>query len=93
MGKLGQPTTVKPTISKRAATSLTKSCAYTSCTSSTYPCCYPSSYCTLIFYFIRGVSQDDDPSKYAIPTGDQSFNSESDKSNGADDREMTGSEF
>jgi len=74
MGKLGQPaTTKKPTGLKYAATSLptTKSCTYTtSCPSSTCPCCYPSSYCTLIFYFIGGVSQDDDPSKYAILAGD-----------------------
>jgi len=70
MGKL--KIAAKPTGSKRTASSspITKSCSYTTCPSSTCPYCHPSSHCTFILYFIEGVSQDDDPSKYAILVGD-----------------------
>jgi len=72
MGKPGQqPAATKPIISKCAATSTTKSCNCTSCSGST--CTHTSSYCstcTFFFYFIGGVGQDDDPSKYTIPAGD-----------------------
>jgi len=71
MGKPGQPTAAKPTISKCAATSTTKGYTCTSCSGST--CTHTSSCCntcTFFFYFIGGVGQDDDHSKYVIPAGD-----------------------
>jgi len=70
MGKPGQPTAAKPTISKCATTSITKSCTSTSCSGSNCThnsSCYST--CTF-FYFIGGVDKDDDPSKYAIRAGD-----------------------
>jgi len=70
MGKLGQPTVAKPTISKCVATSSTKSCTYTSCSCST--CTHTSSCCTCTFhfYFIGRVGPNDDTLEYAIPAGD-----------------------
>jgi len=66
-----QPTTTtKPTGSKCASTFLptTKSCTCISCPNCTCTCLctHPSFYYTFIFYFIGGVGEDDDPSKYAI---------------------------
>jgi len=60
---MGQSTTTtKPKGSKCADTSpTTKSYTCTSC---------PSSCCTFVFYFIGGVGEDNDPSKYAIPIED-----------------------
>jgi len=60
---MGQPGT--KTGSKCAiASSLTiKSCTCT------YSCTLLSSCCTFIFYIIREVGKDDDPSKYAILVG------------------------
>jgi len=67
MGKPGQPAAVKPTVSKRAATSTTKSCTYT-CSTCTHTCSYYT--CTFLFYFIGRVGQNDDITKYAILAGD-----------------------